>query len=238
MMIAEGKIMNQNDSKTHPYQIIRLSTCHLQEVIQCQNEIYQLMSNKQSYFPLDINEVESMIEDDGLIFGLYVYGLLKGFSVMFFPGQSPDNIARDLYSQDIDFNQTFHLEAVMIHPDYRGNHLQRTLFLHMLDYLKKNTEYRFVYSTVSPENIPSLKSLLSINLVIRGLKKKYDQSKRYILFQDIKDPIQIIHSDVKVIDIMDESSQLIQFKNDYVGFMFTQDDERQYISFGKMKSGR
>ncbi len=69
-------------------------------------------------------------------------------SMMFIPGVEKDLTRYDL---DIDYHQLCDYGPMMVHPNYRGNHLQEQM-LDFLNQYAKEHGFHYVISTVAPEN--------------------------------------------------------------------------------------
>ncbi|HWQ19187.1 MAG TPA: hypothetical protein VN455_05360 [Methanotrichaceae archaeon] len=115
--------------------------------------------------------------DDGLI----------AYHIISFPSENGDNFGLDIGISGEDLSRVAHLETVAVHPDYRGNSLQRTMagcHLHKL----AEMGYEHICCTISPMNSASLQNGFSIGLTIKGLKTKYGWMTRYIMHMNLLHP--------------------------------------------------
>ena len=77
------------------------------------------------------------------------------------------------------------LEIAMASPDFRGYHMHSRMCSVCVDLFKQDGRTRFILSTVSPRNLPSLKALQSAGLQPLVEKEKYGGKLRYVMFRAI-----------------------------------------------------
>jgi len=90
----------------------------------------------------------------------------------------------DINLPQSELKKVAHLKAVVVHPAYRGNELQKRLANIHLKVLQE-LGYEHVCSTVSPKNAVSIQNHLANGFVIKGLKIKYGDRLRYIMYKNI-----------------------------------------------------
>ena len=79
-----------------------------------------------------------------------------------------------------------HIESAAVRAEYRGNGIQKKLIEYACDYLcRKCGNIRYAMATVSPDNIPSLKSFEKAGFKIMLTKEKYGGKLRHILKREI-----------------------------------------------------
>ncbi|MDD1741800.1 MAG: hypothetical protein LUQ47_00555 [Methanotrichaceae archaeon] len=108
---------------------------------------------------------------------------LAAYSMIYFPGKSKENLGRDIGLCDIELEKVAHLQAIVVHPAYRGNSLQKRMTYHHLKIIWERG-YKHVCCTVSPNNPISLKNIMSCGFMIRGLKHKFGGYMRYIMYKN------------------------------------------------------
>lgn len=174
---------------------------------------YESLDNKDLYICDDYNYVRTILQDENAGFGLMYYKEnpdcviseadskdCAGVLLVTFPGGAEDNLARDVfysgketYGKTSDtlsatdyFFSTAHIESAAVRVEYRGNGIQNQLIEYACDYLSKNCgNIRYVMATVSPDNIPSLKSFEKAGFKIILTKEKYGGKLRHILMREI-----------------------------------------------------
>jgi GNAT superfamily N-acetyltransferase len=205
----------------------------LQEVIAANlpcPEVFML--HDERYFPEIFRHERSAI-------GAMVGDELIAYSIIRIPGLAGDNLGRDLNLPEDELTGVCHLQAIAVHPTFRGNGLQRKLaaaHLHVIEEMG----CKHVCCTVSPKNPVSLANILSCGLVIKGMRPKLHGWCRYILHKNISSPvgraeaagpgaykkeIRICSDDIK--------GQIDLLKRGYEGFKTAFDSEGIIVFYGK-----
>jgi len=87
-----------------------------------------------------------------------------------------------------DLKKLAHLQAIAVHPHFRGFGLQRELVAAHLKVLE-SSGYEHICCTVSPKNPVSLNNLLSCGFRVRALNPKFAGWWRYILYKNVNWPM-------------------------------------------------
>ena len=116
-------------------------------------------------------------------------GVLAAFFTVRYPKLDSDNCGYDLDFTDTKLLKTVHMETCVVHPKYRGHHLESRLMKNAIILLNE-TDYRHLLGTVHPDNIPSLKAFLTNDFHIEKTLKKYGGKLRHIMYREI----QFLHS--------------------------------------------
>ena len=141
---------------------------------------------------------------------------LIAYSIIRIPGLADDNLGKDLFLPQGEQMKVAHLQAVAVHPAYRGNGLQRKLTSAHLRVIEE-MGYEHVCCTVSPKNPLSLANILSCGLVIEGLCPKLQGWWRYILHKNINFiDMDVCRSEIKI-PISDIEGQLDLLKKGFKG---------------------
>lgn len=183
---------------------IRLARCEdartFHDVMQ---EAYDSLDNKDLYICDDYEYVRAVLENPDTGFGLMYCqekpdgnpkekpgrepdsGYCAGVLLVTFPGEAEDNLARDL-SLEGYLMAAAHIESAAVRAESRGNGIQKKLIEYACDYLcRKCGNIRYAMATVSPDNIPSLKSFEKAGFKIMLTKEKYGGKLRHILMREI-----------------------------------------------------
>ena len=157
--------------------IVRMEISDLPQILAFQQEIYQNLPDKDILFPLPQEDWE--------------YLMNHGFTLAVFPEESDrlayligclypkreENLGLDVGLRDDELDQVGQLEIAMASPDFRGYHMHSRMCSVCVDLFKQDGRTRFILSTVSPRNLPSLKALQSAglqplveNAIYHGLK--------------------------------------------------------------------
>lgn len=141
----------------------------------------------------------------GRIYGLFVGDRMIAYGVLGLPGPTDPNFGDDLGLTAADKARVAQIDGVSVHPDWRGNHLQRVL-----------TGWRaseaavagrsLLLSTVAPGNGASLSNILAEGLMIRALLQKFG-GWRYMMEKDLASPMPAPPSDGRWVDGDDLATQ-------------------------------
>jgi GNAT superfamily N-acetyltransferase len=150
---------------------------------------------------------------------------LIAYSIIRIPGRSNDNLGRDINLREEELAKVAHLQAVAVHPAYRGNGLQQKLTSAHLGVIEE-MGFEHICCTVSPKNPVSLANMLSCGFVIEALTVKMQAWWRYILHKDILRPGPIYGEEPEsefwgtatLIQISDIEGQLDLLKRGFKGF--------------------
>ena len=150
---------------------------------------------------------------------LIAYSILR---IPWFSGQAmPDNLGLDINLPPEDLIKVAHIQAMAVHPDHRGNGLQRKLVrAHLAQ--AGDLGYHHILSTVSPKNPKSLANMLSCGFQIEALLPKFQGWLRFILHKDLNKVYLSSDADGRVeqiaISISDLEGQQILLERGFKGF--------------------
>ncbi len=116
---------------------------------------------------------------------------LIGYASAYFPACQTDNLGLDLGLPEPELERVAHLEAGLVHPSWRGRGWQSSLYQELIKAIKKQGGYRYLLSTVAPNNYPALRNSLALQLYICDLRVKYGDKLRYLLLLDWEAPVTI-----------------------------------------------
>lgn len=234
-VLDEGVVTSQLDSRCHPYQVQVLDETNFCELCNFQQTTYQKMVDKKLYAPIPDQMVRAVLGKKGLTLGLMVRNRICGFVCFYFPGDDLENLGKDAGLPDQELENVVHWERCLIDPEFRGNHLQfrlGELLVNATTALDK--KYRYMCATVAPNNYPSLHQLFEQQkMVAVALKKKYGNLWRFVFFQDILRPLQMLHEGVVTVGCTDYEQQAELFKQGYCAFQALQEQEQTKILFAK-----
>lgn len=148
------------------------------------NEVREGMAHKKWFYLDPPDFVRKMMENGSMQLWVAMdrERLVGAFEILT-PGLSPDNYGRDLDFTEEQLLRVIHMDTAAVHPDYRGNGLQKRL---MQEAEKAAAEMgeRILLTTVHPENCFSLNNILQQGYTIVKELPKYG-SARYILRKDL-----------------------------------------------------
>jgi ribosomal protein S18 acetylase RimI-like enzyme len=235
--ITSGIIKKQN-SIQKTYEMVALEECHLPDIMTLQEIITNSLRDTQIFNSSSEEFMRRHIREKGKMIGVFVENELIAYHALYFP--ESDETDYDMRA-DLSFSETpqihtiANFQDVLVHPDFRGNHLGVKMNKQALQSLN-HTEYRHLFATVSPFNTPSIRLFFDSGFFIRELKNKYGKKLRYIFYKDIrKSPRMISETEVLLGNEMIQAQQDVLSKG-YWGIGFRNIGEQfdikyQFINF-------
>lgn len=179
-------LTNRKDMNEVPAFVYMLDESHHSQVAELQEYIVDSLEDKDLFYPLTDDEIENIVSGKGgLSIGTFVEDKLIGFKSAYFPRFREDNLGRDIGLPESEWMKVAHLEACFVHPHFQGNSLQIRMTDPILERVTALNRYRYIFSTATPENIPSAIDKLVHKLAIVDLKEKYNSGWRYVFFRDL-----------------------------------------------------
>ena len=137
------------------------------------------------FFPGDRAYVEEHIEKKG--FTLIAWEQegkeAAGFFIVDFPGESQENLGRDLGFSKEELVLVAHMDTAVVRRKFRGRGLQGKLLKSAEERLRA-FPFRYYLCTVHPENKASLKTMKKGGYQTAKTKEKYGGLMRHILVKD------------------------------------------------------
>jgi GNAT superfamily N-acetyltransferase len=186
-LIATGRMERRKMGQSHEevgYQMKFLDENDIDDVIKLQKIMAQALPDKEIFRLTTPEEFRDLLALHRSVIGVLTEDGLAAYNIVSFPGKDCDNFGADIGLAQGELEKVAHLKAVVVHPAYRGNQLQRRLAEIHLGVLR-DLGYCHVCSTVSPKNAISIQNHCANGFVIKGLKVKYGDRLRYIMYKNI-----------------------------------------------------
>ena len=162
-------------------QTITLRVCTPQEaetVFRLQNEVRAMMPNPELFVPDTLENICSYLVND-LCIGAWDGERLGAYFILRYCGKSEHNYAAFLGIPESEWEHWANADSVIVHPDWRGNGLQRTLLEAALPLLRPGIVG--LGATVSPNNPYSLRNAQACGFEIAARREMYGGHDRYLL---------------------------------------------------------
>jgi len=156
-----------------------IDSTYIDKVIALQEIIIATLPDKKIYCPSSKDELLAQLNGQGICVGVEIDSQLIAFSTILFPSAN-DNLGNDVGFSDEDLEKVCHKELTLVHPDFRGQGLQRKMFI-ILQAKAKDAGYGILMCTVAPENPYSLNNNLKNGMQALCVKRKYNDTWRIIL---------------------------------------------------------
>ena len=143
-----------------------------------QNEVRAAMPHPEWFVTDTLEHITGYITDS-LCIGVWQGSRLGAYLTFHYCGQSPHNYAAFLGVPQAEWPHWANADSAVVHPDWRGNGLQRKLLEAALPLLRPGIVG--IGATVSPENQYSLNNALACGFTIAARREMYGGYDRYLL---------------------------------------------------------
>lgn len=188
----------------------------IDDAIELQEIMVQALPDKEIFRKTTPEEFRDILTVPRSVIGVLTKHGLIAYNVVSFPGKEGDNFGLDIGLAQEELGKVAHLKAVVVHPDYRGNQLQRRLGKAHIEVIR-DLGYWHVCSTVSPKNAVSIQNHFANGFVIEALKVKYGDRLRCIMHKNIFCSF-VPGPDVVEVDRTDVDCQKMLIDRGFAGF--------------------
>lgn len=235
-VIEDGQITLLSDGQKHRYTIRMLAEEDLPAVMQLQRDVLSVIRNKECCVPVKAEELLLMLGDRGQSVGLFIEDKIYAECSLLYPGSGDNNMARELNFSKEQLESVCQLELALVHWHLRGYKMQQKLAGLLVQRVEQTQRARFLFTTVSPYNYPSIQTVTALGMQINKLCKMYFNWDRYIVYRDFVKPVQLdMENIVTVLNTSFEAQQKLLAQG-YRGFSQTKDQEGIKILYAKKTS--
>ncbi|MES5924855.1 GNAT family N-acetyltransferase [Bacillus cereus group sp. MG9] len=228
--LYEGKLKQNND----PFHVTLLSLEHMEQILSLQNVVVEALEDKGRLQPLSLEEFQYILEGNGMMIGAFIQNELIAFRALLVPPIDDEHLGLDIGLPESQLHRVIYQEISNVHPNCRGNGMQKILATFIMDELQKeDSQYDYVCCTVAPFNIPSLKDKFAQGMEIAVLKEKYGGSMRYVFVKELRKDIERDWTDVKSVPMSDASGQQALLSEGYRGYEMEHSNGVYIINFRK-----
>lgn len=224
-MLQYGYLTKKQDGHRiqEPYTMRLVETQEMDKVCRLQQTVYDALPNKNLLYMDSEADMLDALYSGGKILGVFTAEeALIAYRYISLPGDSAENLGRDIWLPSRELERVVHLETTVVHPDYRGNKLQKRTLDKVFELIEP-MDVSHVMCTISPFNVYSLKNIMSGGLRIKALKKKYGDAEggngmwRFILHRDLKSEQLMRAMDSKAVRMEALETQQALIHEGYVG---------------------
>lgn len=155
------------------------------KIYKLMREVYEGLERKELYVCDEKETVKEVLEGEG--FGVVACsgkGEVVGAFLFRYPGESEENLGRDIGLSEDGLERVVHMESVAVHPNYRKRGLQAEMLRFGENYIDRR-RFSFCIATVSPDNPASFKTFEKNGYVLALTKEKYGGFLRRIYVKEI-----------------------------------------------------
>lgn len=241
MVLKTGQLIKHVGEKTvqDEYVMRTIAEGELKTAVELQKYVYEQLPDKQVLYMDSYEEMLSDMQNGAKIIGVFNRKKeMIAYRYIGFPGAAEKNLGKDIKLPEEELTRVAHLEATVVHPDYRGNSLQSLTLQQSIPYIK-DSGYNHVLCTVSPQNVYSLFNIIKNGLRIKALKKKYGTDKdgkdgmwRFILHRNLEPKAAKKTSSLLSIPLGDLEHQKKLISEGFVGlWLYKESKMLSYVRF-------
>ena len=152
--------------------------------------VYQMMyhevktGNNQFFVPETEDSRHLHVSNQGITLLYEKNNIIGGYLILRKPFQDVDNLARDINFPPENYNLVAHMESLLVTDSFRGQGIGKKLMIQGEHILKQQGFY-YLLATVHPENMGSLKTMLSLDYEMIATKEKYGGKIRHIMKKEL-----------------------------------------------------
>lgn len=185
----------------------------LKDVLELQILVYENLENKEVLETIEAEEFIEMIEQ-GFIIGMFKGEELKAVRAMYIPPvDDPEHLASDGGVEQRE--EVIYSEITFIHPDARGQGLQTKLGRELIKKVRDDGRFNYVFTTVMPTNLPSLKDKLRLGFKIVNTRYMYGGKLRHVLQLNLRHQLQGTGEPQKI--NYNDTKWMLEHGSDHIG---------------------
>lgn len=233
-VIEQGYLITRSDLKQHPYVIRSLDIRDLTAVMLLQRNVLVNMSNREYCVPILAEEIALMLEGSGDSVGLFMQDQLYAACFLLFKVPYENNMARELNFKDEELSLVSQLELSLVDFEMQGHKLQQKLAGILVQRAERRKNSKYIFTTVSPYNYPSIQTVTALGLQIAKLSKLYYDWDRYTVYKDLSQPIRLDIANPINVSNTAFVDQIQLLSNGYRGFSQFKDKDGIKIMFARV----
>lgn len=229
-VLYKGSLKQNNN----PFHVTLLSKEHIEQILLLQNVVVEALEDKSRLQPLSQEEFQYILEGNGMMIGAFIENELIAFRALLVPPIDEEHLGLDIGIPESELHRVIYQEISNVHPNCRGNGMQKILATVIMDELQKeDSKYDYVCCTVAPFNIPSLKDKFVQGMKIAALKEKYGGSMRYVFVKELREDNERNWTDIKSVPMNNAGGQQALLSEGYRGFEMEKIADTFIVKFGQ-----
>lgn len=204
---------------------------NLQSILDLQTEVIASLADTAFLQPLTKEEFLFILNGNGMMVGAFHDNNLIAFRAMLEPEIDEEHLGRDAGLIESELSAVLYSEISNVSPKYQGNGLQTILGELLMDQVNAN-RFRYIFTTVAPFNIASLKDKFSLGMYIISLKMKYGNLLRYTMMKEVN-VVESTETNLLKVDMSDIARQQALLCEGWVGTGIEETDGKWKVVFRK-----
>ncbi|WP_339251223.1 GNAT family N-acetyltransferase [Sporosarcina sp. FSL W8-0480] len=203
----------------------------LNPIMELQKKVIGALADTSFLQPLSEEEFLTILGGNGAMIGAFHDDKLIGFRAMLKPEIDGEHLGLDAGLSKSELPNVLYSEVSSVDPDYRGNGLQQILGKLLLDAIDTQ-HHRYVFATVAPFNIASLKDKFALGMHIVSLKEKYGTLLRYTMMKEIGKNVDENQPNI-IVDMSDIEKQQSLLSEGWIGVSIEQNNGSWIVNYQK-----
>ncbi|MWC28082.1 GNAT family N-acetyltransferase [Paenibacillus sp. MMS18-CY102] len=161
-----------------PFEIRRLYLNEISGLLALMKDVISRLPNQDLFAMDDEDYFIGLFSGEGEVYGAFKEGKLVAVSVLAFPGISRKNLGLEIGVLDHELHLVAVLDSTVVHESVRGQGLQR-IFHELREKRAAENGYRYLYSTVHPDNHASVNNLVHAGFTHQFTRPMYGGKIRH-----------------------------------------------------------
>ena len=167
---------------------VKLNLNNLGEIMALQDSVYEFLEQKEVLEKLTQEEFEKCLEQ-GYVAGVYADDELIALRMMYIPSlDEEEHLADDV---GVPRERSIYSEISLVKPEHRGQKLQMRMGEYLIKQVRQSGDFDYIFSTVMPVNLASLKDKFKLGFKIMRTRLKYGGKRRHILYLPLNEEVEI-----------------------------------------------
>jgi ribosomal protein S18 acetylase RimI-like enzyme len=225
-LIVSGEIKHYVTKQWYPYEMRLVTTLDLPAMIALYDVVIENLEKPDMLWRYPNEMVAAFLGRDGIVAGIFVGERLVGFRVLYF--HHAGDLTNPLLYNEHAYGETAHLALSVIHPDFRGNSLQKKMSAELVRLAQVTRLFAAMCSVVSPHNY-------SVDMVVVKLMPKFKGVWRYIFYRNMDEPMVAWHADLIFVPSHDYPRQVELLDQGYYGVQLGESNGEMGMIFRKLQ---
>lgn len=191
---------------------VKLNLNDIGQIMQLQDSVYEFLEQKEVLEKLTEEEFQKCLEQ-GYVTGVYADDELIALRMMYIPSlDEEEHLADDV---GVSRERSIYSEISLVNPEHRGQKLQMKMGEYLIEQVRASGDFDYIFSTVMPANLASLKDKFKLGFKIMRTRLKYGGKRRHVLYLPLNEKVEVKGEVLNV--KFDNYDWMMNAGQDYVG---------------------
>lgn len=191
---------------------VKLNLNDIRQIMQLQDSVYEFLEQKEVLEKLTEEEFQKCLEQ-GYVTGVYADDELIALRMMYIPSlNEEEHLADDV---GVSRERSIYSEISLVNPEHRGQKLQMKMGEYLIEQVRASGDFDYIFSTVMPANLASLKDKFKLGFKIMRTRLKYGGKRRHVLYLPLNEEVEVKGEVLNV--KFDNYDWMMNAGQDYVG---------------------